>query len=302
MSARIIDPAEVARGFNDEVRASVDALDRPLRIVGLLSQEHGPAATYARYAKSGAESVGVRFDLRIIVPAQAAAQIAQANADPEVDGIFLYYPLAGPSDDPWLRELVDPRKDIEGMHSFWSKLLYENRRYLDKAGTVRAVLPCTPLAILKLLYDAGLDGPLPHAHLAGATVTVINRSDIVGRPLAAMLANDGATVYSLDLDGAVVFDPAIGRHAHSTRSSEISRAEALAVADAVITGVPSRDFPLVRREEIKPGAICLNFSQFRNFVPEIVDTAGVFVPRVGPMTVAMANRNLVRLVTGVRAK
>jgi 5,10-methylene-tetrahydrofolate dehydrogenase/methenyl tetrahydrofolate cyclohydrolase len=297
VTAKVIDAAEVAEPFRAETRERVARLERELRVVGLLSQSEGPAYTYAQYARAGAEDAGINMDIWQINPDGASAAIREANADPAIDGVFLYYPLTDPLEDRWLRELVDPRKDIEGMHSFWSRLLYENRRYVDDAGSLRAILPCTPLGILKLLEAAGLNtlGRGDPAPLCGVRACVINRSDIVGRPLSAMLANDGATVVSLDLTGAVVFEPAIGRHAHSVRDSDRDRAAALREADVVITGVPSRQFPLVTAEEIKPGAICLNFSQFRNFDDSILDVASAFVPRVGPMTVAMATRNLVRL-------
>jgi methylenetetrahydrofolate dehydrogenase (NADP+)/methenyltetrahydrofolate cyclohydrolase len=68
-----------------------------------------------------------------------------------------------------------------------------------------------------------------------------------------------------------------------------------AAADIVITGVPSRSFPLVAAREIKAGAVCLNFSTLKNFDPDIVDKASVWIPRVGPMTVTMALRNTLRL-------
>ncbi len=133
------------------------------------------------------------------------------------------------------------------MHSFWSRLLYENSRYVDDAGVLRAILPCTPLGILKLLDVAGLraHGRGDRRRCDGIVACVINRSDMVGRPLSAMLANDGATVISLDLTGAVVFEPAIGRHAHAVRDTDHDRCPALREADVVITGVPSREFQLV---------------------------------------------------------
>jgi 5,10-methylene-tetrahydrofolate dehydrogenase/methenyl tetrahydrofolate cyclohydrolase len=295
--ARVIDAADVAEPFRAETREMVAGLGRQLRVVGLLSQSDGPAHTYAQYARRGAEDAGITMDLWQLTGDRAAESIREANADPAVDGIFLYYPLADPIEDRWLRELVDPRKDVEGMHSFWSRLLYENRRYVDDNGSLRAILPCTPLGILKLLDAAGLRarGHGEQAPLEGVVACVINRSEIVGRPLSAMLANDGATVYSLDLTGSLVFEPAIGRHAHAVRDSDSDRAAALREADVVITGVPSREFPLVRADEIKAGAICVNFSEFRNFDESVLDVASAFVPRVGPMTVAMATRNLVRL-------
>ena len=298
MPARLIDAADVAAPFRAETRERVARLGRQVRVVGLLSQSDGPAHTYAQYAQRGSEDAGITMDLWQLTGDQAAAAIREANADPAVDGVFLYYPLADPIEDRWLRELVDPRKDVEGMHSFWSRLLYENRRYVDDNGALRAILPCTPLGILKLLDAAGLRarGRGERAPLEGVVACVINRSEIVGRPLSAMLANDGATVYSLDLTGSLVFEPAIGRHAHAVRDSDSDRAAALREADVVITGVPSREFPLVGADEIKPGAICVNFSEFRNFDDSVLDVASAFVPRVGPMTVAMATRNLVRLI------
>jgi methylenetetrahydrofolate dehydrogenase (NADP+)/methenyltetrahydrofolate cyclohydrolase len=298
VTAELIDAAEVAAPFRAQTRQTVARLGLELRIVGVLTQTEGPAHTYAQYARSAAEETGIAMDLRQTAPDRVDAAIRDANADPDIDGVFLYYPLVDQREDRWLRELVDPRKDIEGMHSFWSRLLYENRRYVDEAGSLRAILPCTPLGILKLLERAGLRTPvrMHRAPLEGVVACVINRSDIVGRPLSAMLANDGATVFSLDLNGAVVFEPAIGRHAHVVRDTEHDRAAALREADVVITGVPSRAFTLVTGEEIKPGAICVNFSQFRNFDDSVLDVASAFIPRVGPMTVAMATRNLVRLM------
>ncbi len=297
MTARLIDAGEVAAPIRAETRERVGRLGRELRVVGLVSQTDGPAHTYAQQARRGAQDAGVKMDLWQLDPERAPAAIGEANGDPSVDGIFLYYPLVDAQEDRWLRELVDPRKDVEGMHSFWSRLLYENRRYVDVGSDLRAILPCTPLGIRKLLDVAGLGSHRTgdRAPLDGIMACVINRSDVVGRPLSAMLANDGATVISIDITGAVVFEPAIGRHSHVVSDTDFDRASALREADVVITGVPSREFALVTGEEIKSGAICVNFSEFRNFDDSVLDVASAFVPRVGPMTVAMATRNLLRL-------
>ncbi len=300
MSAVVLDPSAVAEKYRAEVRREVAELaeaGRTPRIVGLLGQAEGPAATYARYAKLGCEKVGIAMDVRHVTPDETERLIGEANLDESVDGIFLYYPLTDRAHDRWLRELVDPRKDVEGMHSFWSRLLYENRRFLDDEHRQRAILPCTPLAILKMLQQAGMRGSGEAAPLDGVTACVINRSDIVGRPLSAMLANDGARVYSLDITGTVVFEPAIGRHAHAVADSDVDRAGALAQADVVITGVPSASFELVRGDEIRDGAICVNVSEKKNFDDSILQRASAFVPRLGPLTVAMATRNLVRLAS-----
>ncbi|MET0342458.1 MAG: bifunctional methylenetetrahydrofolate dehydrogenase/methenyltetrahydrofolate cyclohydrolase [Polyangiales bacterium] len=295
MTARIVDPSAVAASFRAQLRAEVAALPVPLTLAGLLAEGHAPSATYAAYTQKGCDDVGIRFSLRTVAPAEAERAVRAASEDPAVHGILVYYPVSAPDADGWLRELVDPRKDVEGLHSFWARCLYENRRFVDAARAKQAILPSTPLAILKLLEHAGAAGQGASLPLAGLRAVVFNRSEVVGHPLAAMLANDGAEVTSFDVDGARRFLPSDGQGPHRSEPSDVSRADALAVADLVITGVPSRAFPLVRAAELRAGAICLNFSTLKNFDDDVVTRAGVFVPRVGPMTVTMALRNTLRL-------
>jgi methylenetetrahydrofolate dehydrogenase (NADP+)/methenyltetrahydrofolate cyclohydrolase len=110
-----------------------------------------------------------------------------------------------------------------------------------------------------------------------------------------MMANDGAEVWSFDVDGVRLFRAGPHGRAHEVTETSHDRAAALAEADIVVTGVPSRDFPLIRASEIREGAVCLNFSTLRNFDEDVIEKASVFVPRVGPMTVTMALRNTLRL-------
>src|SRR6202042_1509991 len=85
----------------------------------------------------------------------AEAEVIGANQDPAVHGVLVYYPVFGTQQDVYLRELVDAGKDIEGLSSFWARCLYANRRALDAEGRRKAILPCTPLAVMKLLDAAG---------------------------------------------------------------------------------------------------------------------------------------------------
>ncbi|WP_258348504.1 bifunctional methylenetetrahydrofolate dehydrogenase/methenyltetrahydrofolate cyclohydrolase [Saccharopolyspora gregorii] len=295
MAARLLNPSALADTFRAEIRAEVAALPEPLTLTGFRVEGDGPTQTYAEYTRRGCESVGIRFDQRVLPAGEVERAVHEAGSDPGVHGIFLYYPIMGLAQDRWLRELVDPRKDVEGLHSFWSRCLYENRRYIDAERTKRAVLPCTPLAVLKLVEQAGITRTGAAQPLAGLKACVFNRSEIVGQPLAAMMANDGAEVTSFDIDGPLSYLPAREEGAFQVRPTGVDRATALAEADVVVTGVPSREFPVVRAAEIKPGATCINFSTLKNYDEDVVDAAGVFVPRIGPMTVTMALRNAVRL-------
>jgi 5,10-methylene-tetrahydrofolate dehydrogenase/methenyl tetrahydrofolate cyclohydrolase len=298
----VLDPAEVADRFRNEIRAQLEAAPEPLRLVGVLASDHGPSRTYASYAERACADLGVAFELRHVPRLLAEDAIRTANADPDVHGIIVYYPVLGHGHDVYLRELVDPAKDVEGMHSSWARALYENRRFLDAAQTRKAILPCTPLAILKLVEAAGAFRPSGRP-LEGRTVTVFNRSEVVGRPLASMMANDGAHVYSFDVDGPLSFEPpAEGDAAHGVRETGVTRAEALARSAVVVTGVPSREFPLVHGAELRAGALCINFSTLKNFADDLDGAAACFVPRVGPMTVLMVIRNALRLRENARFK
>lgn len=293
--ARIIDPSEVSKATRDEIRQQIAALSEPLTLVGLLSAEDGPSKTYADYTRKGCEDVGVSFDLRQISRLDAEAAVRAANRDPNVHGIMVYYPVFGTGQDNYIRDLVSVDKDIEGLHSYWARCLYEDRRFIDEARTKKAILPCTPLAILKLLEAAGATRSDRVRPLAGQTCCIFNRSEVVGRPLASMMANDGADVYSFDVNGPIRFSPAPGDDGHQIHEVEIDRATALAEADIVIGGVPSRAFDKIAPHELKQSAICVNFASVRNFTREVPENVAAYVPRVGPMTITMALRNTVRL-------
>jgi methylenetetrahydrofolate dehydrogenase (NADP+)/methenyltetrahydrofolate cyclohydrolase len=295
-----IDAAVMAAKFREEIRAELATLSEPLSLVGVLTAERGPSATYAKYAQRASEEVGVRFNLRHTNRLEAEAVIRECNADDAVHGMMVYYPVFGTERDSYLRDTVDPAKDIEGLHSYWVRSLYENRRYLDSTRSKKAILPCTPLAIVKLIEGAGVFAPSGRP-LEGKTVCVFNRSEIVGRPLASMLAHDGARVYSFDIDGPQLYTPAEKPDGvHKVSETSVDRARALSEADIIVTGVPSPNFELIRAAEIREGSVCINVSTFKNFDPDIEGKAGAFAPRVGPMTVTMALRNALRLYQNVR--
>jgi methylenetetrahydrofolate dehydrogenase (NADP+)/methenyltetrahydrofolate cyclohydrolase len=285
--ARVIDPSEVSKRYQESIRQEVAGLPGALRIVGLLANDDEAARTYAEYTRRGCERVGIGFELREVRRLKLEAEIERINADPGVHGVLVYYPIFGVERDNTLKELVDPTKDIEGLSSHWIRRLYANDR-TDGQGR-KSILPCTPLAVVKLLEAAGAGDQRARKPLAGRTVTVFNRSEVVGRPLAAMLANDGARVYSFDEYGPLEFTP------DDVEETDVTRAEAIAASRVVVTGVPSRAFPPVDAGELAPGTICLNFSTIRNFTDAAREAAEVFVPRVGPMTVTMVLRNATRL-------
>jgi methylenetetrahydrofolate dehydrogenase (NAD+) len=175
--------------------------------------------------------------------------------------------------------------------------MYQNIRFLDEANTQKSILPCTPLAVIKVLeYLQIYNSILPYGNrLFGKTVTVINRSEVVGRPLAALLANDGAKVYSVDLDGVDLFTRGQGIKAprHQVHKQEgWGLKECLPISDVVISGVPGDQFK-VPVELVRDGAVCINFSSDKNFDNAAVkEKASIYVPAIGKVTIAVLLRNL----------
>ena len=134
------------------------------------------------------------------------------------------------------------------------------------------------------LYDETL--PVGDRML-GKNVTVINRSEIVGRPLAAMLANDGADVYSVDLNGVCLMKR--GKVSDVTESQEAICKK----SKIIITGVPTKDYKLPT-EWVQPGTVVINVSHFKNVDEEaLLSVPGVkYVPLVGKVTGASRSRSL----------
>ena len=130
--------------------------------------------------------------------------------------------------------------------------------------TQKSLLPCTPLAILKILdYLRVYNSILPYGNrLFGRSITIVNRSETVGRPLAALLANDGACVYSVDVTNVQQFTR--GEGIKKQRHEVIEKSgwglnDCLRLSDVVISGVPGDSFKIPTKS-LREGAVCINFS------------------------------------------
>jgi methylenetetrahydrofolate dehydrogenase (NADP+)/methenyltetrahydrofolate cyclohydrolase len=293
-----LNPADLANYYNQQLLRVVrrSGFAQKPRILGILSPEAGDAASlvYARTLQAACEVVGFELVLVRNQLTQVEDRIRKANDDPSIQGIFVFFPIFQDERDKQLKDLVAPTKDIEGLSRYWADKLYANERFVDGDKQRKAILPCTSLGILKSLAYADSLDERPGKTFAGKKIAVFNRSDVVGRPLAYMLKNDGATVYSFDIDGGYTMRK-------GAKESPVTRAQALRQADIVITGVPSRAFEKIRGEEIGDNVTCLNFSFVQNYEDSAKRKAGVYVPRVGPMTIAMCIRNAIRLYENNRA-
>ncbi len=284
-----LNPGSLANQYVAEAAARVAQFAKPPKVAGLIASDDQPSIAYATATKQKFTDIGIEYDLRKVARLELEDQILELNEDPDIHGVFIYFPVFNNQQDDYLRNLVDFTKDIEAGSSYWTRKLYNNDRFVDNDITKKALLPCTPLAIVKMLTEIGIYDVNRAKPIEGKIVTIFNRSEVIGRPLAVMMSNDGALVHSFDLNGPLTFKEA------KASESTISREEALAQSDIVVTGVPSDSFDRIKAAEIKPGTVCVNFSSHPNFADDINTHTEIFIPRVGPMTVAMCMRNTVRL-------
>ena len=106
------------------------------------------------------------------------ALVASLNADPKVHGILVQLPLPDQINSQKVLDAIDPAKDVDGFHAM-------NTGKLWSGG--KAMVPCTPLGCIIMLKDR-------LGNLAGKNAVVVGRSNIVGKPMAALLLNESCTV------------------------------------------------------------------------------------------------------------
>jgi len=302
--ARKVTGDEVAKPFIAEIQETTSKLateDRP-KLVGFLANDDPAAAKYAEWTGKTFRRDGMNFELRQVDPEELEKALEDAGRDPAVHGMMVYYPVFGgrpsfygASHDDYLRDSVSLCKDVEGLCHFYRRTLYKNQRFVDADQARKCVLPCTPLAVVKVLEHLGAyDHQRPVGdRMAGKIVTIVNRSEVVGRPLAAMLANDGAVVYSVDIDSTYKFLRGTVEPVSETTTTESLARE----SDVVVLGVPSESYKM-DPSWVREGAIVVNVASHKNIdeVALLSSRPGVrFVPQVGKVTIAMLERNLLRL-------
>jgi len=183
---RLLAGQPVADAVRREVAAGVERLlargGRRPGLAALLVGEDPASEVYVSSKTRGCREVGM--DGRTVrLPAAASAAevastIAALNADPGIDGILVQLPLPPGLPESELLARVDPDKDVDGFHP-----VNVGRLWLDQEGFV----PATPLGILELLRRNDVQ-------LEGRRAVIVGRSPIVGKPLAALLLREHATV------------------------------------------------------------------------------------------------------------
>ncbi|KAG2214901.1 hypothetical protein INT46_007861, partial [Mucor plumbeus] len=268
--------------YRNHIKKTISTRNIQPTLVGFLANDDPAAKKYAEWTARSCKETGVNFNLIKVDKDLLEKNIVEANLDKKVNGIMVYYPIFGNHLDLYLQNRVSPLKDVEGLGHIAVRNVYQNKRFMDDNNSMKSIIPCTPLAIIKILeYVDQYKTNQPYGNrLKDQTITIINRSEIVGRPLAALLANEGATVYSVDQSNVQTFTELDVNKNCKIVDTNLRCIDVIPRSDIVITGVPTPNYK-VPTKILKPGVISINFSTFANFEPDVTSKASNFVPSVG---------------------
>jgi len=267
----IIDGKALAGEVEAETLERAKKLANKAIVPGLatvLVGENPASQMYIRLKHSACSRAGIRSE-NVLLPESSTeeeiiAKIQELNLREDINGILLQLPLPGGLNPQRAMMSILPEKDVDGFHprNMGALLLGAER-----------LVPCTPLGIIYALER--LD-----KKLEGAEVVIIGHSNVVGKPLAAMMLNRNATVQVCH-----VFTRDLAEH---TRDADIL---------VVAAGVPG----LIKKEMVRPGAFIFDVGINRVGdktvgdvdYEEVSQIAGAITPvpgGVGPLTVAMLLR------------
>lgn len=279
MSARILDGKALADRVRGEIALQADALRSqgvvPCLAVILVGSD--PASSvYVRNKVAACEKAHIqslRYDYPADVdPATVMARLEALNADDSVHGILVQLPLPPQFDEAAVLRAIRIDKDVDGFHA-------ENVGRLSQGQP--GFIPCTPYGVMKMLESENVP-------LSGAEVVVVGRSNIVGKPIAKLLTNAGATV-------TVCHSRTRDLAAHLRRADIVVAAVGkprMITADMIRPGAVVIDVGINRIESgPDAGKLCgdVDFASVR-------EVAGLITPvpgGVGPMTITMLLANTV---------
>ncbi len=274
MLAEIIDGRAQARLVLEQVAAGASKLPRPPGLAVIIAGDDPASHVYVRSKVRRATEVGFHTE-KIQLPedcgeARILEEVAKLNARDEIDGILVQLPLPKGVNTLRVMAAVDPAKDVDGLHALNAGMLTQGSGEL---------IPCTPSGCMKLIKSVIPD-------LTGTHSVVIGASNIVGKPMAALLLAEHSTVTLC--------------HIHTRDTQFVCRG-----ADIIVSAVGKPG--LVRGDWIKPRAVVIDVGTTR--VPdgkggfklkgdvefdEAVKVAGAITPvpgGVGPMTIACLMEN-----------
>ena len=276
MAGTIIDGKKIAQTVKDRVKQAVSEMKNqgiePC-LATILVGDNPASATYVRNKHNACKEVGIKTkDHKInsdITQVELNSIIDELNSDNSVHGILVQLPLPEQLNEFATTSRISPLKDVDGLTPHNAGLLAMKKALL---------VACTPSGIMEM-FD------YHNINLAGKNIVLINRSNLVGKPLYHLLLEKNATVITC--------------HSRTANLKEFCQR-----ADIVITAVGNREKFTLTSDMIKDGAIVIDvaISRFNEKLvgdcdfEEIIKKAAFATPvpgGVGPMTVAMLLKNTI---------
>jgi methylenetetrahydrofolate dehydrogenase (NADP+)/methenyltetrahydrofolate cyclohydrolase len=284
MSARILDGTAIAKAIREEVAAEVAHLSRSGRKPGLaavLVGEDPASAVYVKSKGKACEEAGMH-SVTIRLPAETSetallATVDRLNADPHIHGILVQLPLPKHVDSEKVLRRIDPGKDVDGFHPVNVGRLV--------TGDKNAFRPATPYGVQQMLIRSGIE-------TRGAHAVIVGRSNIVGKPMANLLIQQGPGG-----DATVTVC-----HSRTRDLPAVTRQ-----ADILVAAIGKPEF--VTADMVRPGAVVVDVGINRVDDPArprgyrlvgdvayepVAQIASAITPvpgGVGPMTIAMLLQN-----------
>jgi methylenetetrahydrofolate dehydrogenase (NADP+)/methenyltetrahydrofolate cyclohydrolase len=284
VSARILDGTAIAKAIRQEIAAEVSRLRSKGRKPGLaavLVGEDPASAVYVRSKGKACEEAGMH-SVTIRLPADTPEAelldtVDRLNADPEINGILVQLPLPKHINSEKVLRRIDPSKDVDGFHPVnVGKLV---------TGDKTAFRPATPYGVQQMLIRSGIE-------TKGAHAVIVGRSNIVGKPMASLLIQQGPGG-----DATVTVC-----HSRTRDLPSVTR-----LADILIAAIGKPEF--VTADMVRPGAVVIDVginrvddaSRPRGYrlvgdvaYDSVAQIASAITPvpgGVGPMTIAMLLQN-----------
>lgn len=275
MLARIIDGKAIAAGIRRQLAEEVEQLKKDGLTPGLavvLVGDDPASEVYVRMKHKACVETGIHSVVQNMPMDTSQDELLEVvqelNEDESVHGILVQLPVPKHINGKAVQEAIAPQKDVDGFHPVNVGKLWSGQPSL---------VPCTPLGIIRLLDEAGVE-------IEGKKAVVIGRSDIVGKPVAALLLQRNATVTVC--------------HSRTVDLRQECRS-----ADILVVAVGKPSF--VPGDWVKPGSVVIDVGVNRvdgklvgdvNFdeASEVADMITPVPGGVGPMTIAMLLANTVQ--------
>lgn len=183
---QILNGNEVAKQIKLEIKVEVETLvangSKKPHLAAILVGNDGASMTYVAAKAKDCEQVGfdstvLRFDASI-TEAELLNEVEKINNNPEIDGLIVQLPLPKHINEKKVTETIKWQKDVDGFHPYNVGLMFKG---------LPCYLPATPFGIIKLLEHYKIE-------TTGKNCVVIGRSDIVGKPMSALMLNKNCTV------------------------------------------------------------------------------------------------------------